>query len=334
LPPTGTSVNSSKIIFAISASPHSQRRQTAETAILTCKSGWKRVSEVGARLPRQSVGAGAAIVRSELVDGKKKVAVIGFGAMARNLRAAFTGSGGVFDITAALVSETSALDASQEENLRVFHDPLALIEWEPSLVVECASHSAVRNSVPVLLRAGIDTVIVSIGSLSDPLLRSELEAAALVGNSRLTVASGAIGGLDVLRAGRLAGLSSVEYVGTKPPAAWRGSAAETLCDLSSVSGRTIFFEGNAEEASRLFPKNANVTAAVALAGIGFEKTKVTLVADAQAHLNSHSVTACGAFGDFSIYLNNQPLAQNPKTSRLAALSIEQAIIRHFELVEM
>lgn len=269
-----------------------------------------------------------------MVDGRKKLAVIGFGAMARNLRASFRRSGGVFDITAALVTGTHAIDTSDEGALQFFHDPLALVAWEPSLVVECASHGAVRDVVPVLLRAGIDTVIVSIGSLSDPLLRSELEAAAVAGNSRLTVASGAIGGLDALRAARLAGLSSVEYVGAKPPAAWRGSAAETLCDLSSVSDRTVFFEGNAEEASRLFPKNANVTAAVALAGIGFQKTKVTLVADAQAHLNSHEVTARGAFGDFNICLHNEPLTENPKTSRLAALSIEQAIMRHFEPVEM
>lgn len=269
-----------------------------------------------------------------MLDGKKRLAVIGFGAMARSLRASFMRSGGVFDIKAALVSGTKVPDASDAESLQFFHDPLALAAWKPSLVVECASHGAVRSAVPVLLREGIDTVIVSIGSLCDPLLRSDLEAAAVAGNSRLTVASGAIGGLDALRAARLAGMSSVQYVGAKPPAAWRGTAAETLCDLSAVSGRTIFFEGNAEEASRLFPKNANVTAAVALAGIGFQKTKVTLVADADAHLNSHDVTACGAFGDFKICLHNEPLSENPKTSRLAVLSIEQAILRHFQSVEM
>lgn len=269
-----------------------------------------------------------------MVDGRKRLAVIGFGAMARNLRASFRRSGGAFDIAAALVSEANALNAAAEDQMQFLHDPLALIAWKPSLVIECASHGAVRDAVPVLLRAGISTVIVSIGSLADPQLRSELEAAAVAGNSRLTLASGAIGGLDVLRAARLAGLSSVQYVGTKPPAAWRGTAAETLCDLSSVSGRTTFFEGNAEEASRLFPKNANVTAAVALAGIGFQQTRVSLVADAQGHLNSHQVTACGAFGDFKICLHNEPLAENPKTSRLAALSIEQAIMRHFDPIEM
>lgn len=268
------------------------------------------------------------------MDRRKRLAVIGFGAMARNLRGSFARSGGVFDIAAALVSETSTFSAPAEQHLQIFHDPLALIAWNPSLVIECASHAAVRTTVPVFLRAGISAVIVSIGSLSDPLLRSELESAAVAGKSRLTLASGAIGGLDALRAARLAGLSSVEYVGTKPPAAWRGTAAESLCDLSSVSGRTTFFEGNAEEASRLFPKNANVTAAVALAGIGFENTKVSLVADAEGHLNSHQVTAFGAFGDFNICLHNEPLAENPKTSRLAALSIEQAIMRHFEPVEM
>ena len=269
-----------------------------------------------------------------MVDGRKRLAVIGFGAMARNLRASFKRSGGLFDIRAALVSEANALNAPAEDDLQLFHDPLALVAWKPSLVIECASHGAVRTAVPIMLKSGIDTVIVSIGSLSDPLLKDELEVAALAGNSRLTLASGAIGGLDVLRAARLAGLSSVQYVGTKPPSAWRGTAAETLCDLSTVSDRTTFFEGNAEEASRLFPKNANVTAAVALAGIGFENTKVSLVADPRGKLNSHEVTAFGEFGDFNICLHNEPLAENPKTSRLAALSIEQAIMRHFEPVEM
>src|SRR4051812_5552508 len=102
-----------------------------------------------------------ASMRGKMADGRKKLAVIGFGAMARNLRASFRRSGGVFDITAALVTEAHAIDTSDEENLRFFHDPVALVAWKPSLVVECASHSAVRDVVPVLLRAGINTVIVS-----------------------------------------------------------------------------------------------------------------------------------------------------------------------------
>lgn len=268
------------------------------------------------------------------LDDRRRIAVIGLGAMVRDLRASFKRSGGLFEITAALVSPEHAPNGEYSDDLRIFHDPAELAAWKPSLVVECASHSAVRDAVPVLLRLGVDTVIMSIGSLADPALLRDLEAAAVTGKSRLTVASGAIGGLDVLRAAKLAGLTSVVYTGSKPPGAWKGTSAETLCDLSAISAPTVFFEGNAEQASRLFPKNANATAAVALAGIGFEKTIVTLVADPEILSNCHRVTAQGAFGEFSICLRNEPLPDNPKTSRLAALSVQQAVVRHFEAIDM
>jgi len=269
-----------------------------------------------------------------MLDDRRRIAVIGLGAMTRDLRASFKLSGGSFDVAAALVSPEHSVTADCGGDLKIFRDPADLAAWHPSLVVECASHSAVRTAVPVLLRLGIDTVIVSIGSLADPALLRELEAAATIGKSRLTVASGAIGGLDVLRAAKLAGLSSVAYTGTKPSSAWQGTNAESLCDLSAISVPTTFFEGSAEQASRLFPKNANVTAAVALAGIGFEKTTVKLVADPDGLSNHHQVTAQGAFGEFTICLRNEPLPDNPKTSRLAALSVQQAVMRHFEAIEM
>lgn len=268
------------------------------------------------------------------LDGRRRIAVIGLGAMVRDLRASFRRSGGLFEVAAALVSPKHTLSAEYLDDLMIFHDPAKLAAWKPSLVVECASHSAVRDAVPVLLRLGIDTVIMSIGSLADPALMRDLQAAAVTGNSRLTVASGAIGGLDVLRAAKLAGLASVSYTGSKPPGAWKGTSAETLCDLSAISAPTVFFEGNAEQASRLFPKNANVTAAVALAGVGFEKTLVTLIADPEILSNCHRVAANGVFGDFSICLRNEPLPDNPKTSLLAALSVQQAVVRHFEPIDM
>ena len=268
------------------------------------------------------------------MDARRRLAVIGLGAMAQDLKSSLERSDGGFNIGAALVSPAHKIDEFSGAGLEIFRNPAQLASWGPSLVVECASHAAVRDDVPLLLRMGIDTVIVSIGSLSDPTLLQALETAAVFGGSKLTVVSGAIGGLDVLRAAKLAGLSSVAYTGTKPSSAWAGTAAETLCDLSALSARTVFFEGNAQQASRLFPKNANVTAAVALAGVGFEKTTVRLVADPGGTSNCHEVAAKGAFGEFSIQLRNASLPDNPKTSRLAALSVQQAVMRHFEHVEM
>lgn len=259
----------------------------------------------------------------------KRIALIGYGAMGQSLRASLAKSGDGLTIAAALLPTLSSCDAASRDSVRVFHDIDDLVAWRPSLVVECAGHAAVRDIVPPLLRAGIDVVIVSIGSLSDAGLIDELEAAALAGGSHLIVASGAIGGLDALRAAKRAGLTSVVYLGCKPPAAWQGSAAESLCDLPQITSRTVFFEGNAEEAARRFPKNANVTAAVALAGLGFDQTKVVLAADPAITCNSHNVTATGAFGEFSIALHNNPLPDNPKTSLLAAMSVEASIVRHF-----
>ncbi|HVR54655.1 MAG TPA: aspartate dehydrogenase, partial [Pseudorhodoferax sp.] len=173
---------------------------------------------------------------------------------------------------------------------------------------------------------------VSVGALGDAALRAEIEEAARAGGGRPLVASGAIGGLDALRAARAsgaAGLHSVRYTGRKPPLAWAGTPAEARCDLAAVREPTVVFEGHAAEAARAFPKNANVTAAVALAGIGFERTAVTLVADPGVTANVHELQATGAFGSLSLQLANAPLPDNPKTSWLAALSIEAALHAHF-----
>jgi aspartate dehydrogenase len=221
-----------------------------------------------------------------------------------------------------------------DDNIQLFLDVAELIAWKPSLVVECASHEAVRTSVPRLLQTGIDVVVVSIGALGSKETMSLLEKAAGEGNAHLSIASGAIGGLDVLRAARLAGLDEVIYKGRKPPQAWIGSPAEERVDLGDLSELTIFFEGSAAESSALFPKNANVTAAVALAGIGFEKTRVQLVADPTASGNVHEVSARGAFGRFTITLENKALPANPRTSWLAALSVEQAVLRHFSSIKL
>ena len=260
------------------------------------------------------------------------VASIGFGAIAQSLAAALATGPGALRLAGALLPEGRA--AKVPAGMTRWTDVASLIAAKPDLVVECATHAAVRETVPPLLAAGIDVVIVSIGALGDPATVARLQDAACRGGARATAVSGAIGGLDVLRSAALAGLDSVTYVGRKPPAAWTGTPAEKLLDLAALAEATTFYEGSAVEAARDYPKNTNVTAAVALAGVGFEKTRVRLIADPAAPGNTHELEARGAFGDFRIVLNNKPLPTNPRTSWLAALSVEQAVLRHFCRLEV
>lgn len=194
------------------------------------------------------------------------------------------------------------------------------------LVVECAGHRAIENHVLPALAAGMPCVITSIGALAEPGLAQRLDAAARAGNTRLELLSGAIGAIDALAAARLGGLDEVIYTGRKPPMAWAGTPAQQVCDLDRLTEARVIFEGNARDAATAYPRNANVAATLALAGVGFEETRVRLVADPGAPGNVHHVRARGAFGEFEITLKGKPLATNPRTSSLTVYSAMRAIV--------
>lgn len=266
------------------------------------------------------------------VDGPEtmRIAVIGFGGMGQSLYRSLQ-KAGPYRIGAALVPEGLQAEATSA-GLAVFHSVANLLGWTPDLVVECAGHEALAGSVSPILRAGVDVVVASVGALADQRLAGDLEASARAGGARLTIASGAVGGLDALAAARLAGLASVTYVGRKPPRAWAGTPAGEKLDLDALTEPATIYEGNARDAALLYPRNANVTASIAIAGIGFEDTRVRLVADPSVDRNVHELTVVGAFGSFSVKLENAALPSNVKTSWLAALSIEKSIRSHFDAI--
>jgi aspartate dehydrogenase len=208
-----------------------------------------------------------------------------------------------------------------------------LLARSPALIAEVAGQSAVAEHGSAVLRSGIDCLVISVGALADPALLARLRSAAQDGNSRILLPAGAIGGIDAIAAMRVAGLTSVRYRSRKPPAAWRGSPAENLVDLAGLTRRTVLYKGTAGEAALLYPQNANVAAAVALAGLGFDATEVELVADPDAPGNIHEIEAEGEAGRFAIQLQGKPSRANPKTSALAALSVARALLnRHATIV--
>lgn len=209
-----------------------------------------------------------------------------------------------------------------------------LLSWKPSLVVECAGHAALAEHGAAVLKDGIDLVVASVGALANLELERTLREAAMAGAAHIRIPSGAIGALDALASARLGGLDSVRYVGRKSVMAWRGTAAERVVDLDAVTTATVIFEGCARDAALAYPQNANVTAAIALAGVGFDATRVTLIVDPAARGNEHQIEAEGRFGSLKFGVVNTSLPDNPKTSSLAAYSLLRCVIAPTETVRI
>ncbi|MEZ5343560.1 MAG: aspartate dehydrogenase [Acidimicrobiales bacterium] len=174
---------------------------------------------------------------------------------------------------------------------------------------------------PSTFAAGADFIVSSVSAFVDAELLSSLRLAAEQAGRRLQIQTGALGGIDALSAARIMGIDEVEHRIVKPPIAWGGTAAADLCDLVSLTEPTVFFTGTASETALEFPKNANVAMTTALAGIGPERTKISLVADPFTTTNRHEISARGAFGELDVRIANSPLPANPKTSAMAALSL-------------
>lgn len=253
----------------------------------------------------------------------KRILLIGYGAMAREVVSRLPDGvriGWVIvpaEFHAALAAELAP------QNIAVLSD-INQLEAVPDLVLECAGHAALAEHGVPALRRGWRLAVVSVGALADAALYRQLRHAACEGAAVLQLLSGAVAGMDGLAAAREAGLDEVTYISRKSPNSWRGSAAEQMIDLDSVSETTVFFEGNAGEAARTFPANANVAATIALNGMGMETTRVVLMVDPHTRRNTHRIHARGAFGEMTIELAAHPLPGNPKTSMLAALSAVRA----------
>ena len=203
----------------------------------------------------------------------------------------------------------------------------ALLACKPEVVVEAASHEAVRSFGAPLLRAGVALIVLSGGALADDTLRATLERAAAEHDALLYLPSGGIGGLDALKAACVAGVSEVTIAVSKPPAAWKGIAyVEQLgVDLDRLTAPVTLFEGTARAGVPHFPANVNIAAVLSLAGIGFDRTRLRVVADPALAHNTHHIEIHGKTGNIRIQLENVPSPANPKTAWLACYSALAAL---------
>ncbi len=187
------------------------------------------------------------------------------------------------------------------------------------LIVECASQVAVVAHAEAILSAGISMLVMSSGALMSSEFMRSVSAISAKSGASIYVPSGAVGGIDTLRAARPL-LESVTIVSTKPPVALSGAPGFADWEDADITEPTVIFEGTAAEAVGLFPANVNVAATVSLAGLGPEATKVKVVADPDSPGNVHEINAVSRAGKFSFRFENVPHETNPKTSFLAVLA--------------
>lgn len=269
-----------------------------------------------------------------------RLALVGTGAIGGYLLAAIAaGEAGAIEIVAVADAPDQAVHLAElagRLGCAWYTDPIALLDAAPDVVVEAASPQVVRGCASRWLEGGADVLTMSVGALADSALLRDLGATAERTGRHVLVPSGAIGGLDAVRAARIGGLEAVELRTTKPPRALRGAPflVEHEIDVDAFTEPTVVFDGPATAAVVGFPANLNVVAALSLAGIGPDRTRVVLVADPTGERNVHEITARGAFGEMYLRFENRPTPGNPKSSLLAPLSALALLRRRTDPVQV
>ena len=190
-----------------------------------------------------------------------KLGLIGYGAIGKHVEAALkAGSIGNLELVAALVKRP------RNDGL-LTNEPDRFFAHRFDAVAECAGHDAVRSHGQRVLERGADLLVTSVGAFTDTTLFERLLAAAKANGKRLILPSAGIGALDILSSAAVGGLDSVTVTVRKDPSAWKGTIAETLCDLDALEEPTTVFDGPVREGARLYPQNVNISAAAAIAGL-------------------------------------------------------------------
>jgi len=258
----------------------------------------------------------------------KRVAIVGFGAIGASvagnlLRNGQTGA--TLDAICVRPAQAARCRQMVPDRVMVSTDLQEVLARRPDILIEAAGHAAVLSAGAPALRQGCDVWVLSVGALADEGAQRALTEQAQAGGAHILIPSGALAGFDGLLSLRESGLNAVTYTSTKPPAAWRGTAGEALCDLDNLAASVCLLDGTAREAALKYPRNANLAAAVAIAGIGFDHTRVRLVADPGARANTGHLIAEAASARLELTLAGAGFGSNPKTSEITGMSVVAAL---------
>lgn len=221
-----------------------------------------------------------------------------------------------------------AVSARDPERARTrterFRDPPEVVDLAglaaADIVVEAAPAAVFDGIAEPAIAAGRILIACSAGAL---LPRMYLVEAARRSGARIIVPTGALLGLDAVRAAAEGRVDSVAMETRKPPASLAGAPylAERDIDMARITAATCVFRGNARDAAAGFPANVNVAAALALAGIGPERTTVEIWADPAVTRNTHTIRVEAAAARFTMTIEGVPSEGNPRTGQLTPLSV-------------
>lgn len=256
--------------------------------------------------------------------GLKSIGIVGCGAIGKALVRAVEGR--------KLAVRVAGVTSRTEQRARAF---LAACQNPPpyrsldelvqvsDLVVEAAGGPIVAALAEKVFAAGKDLMVISVAALVE---HPEVMAESRRTGCRLYVPSGAIAGIDGIKSACVGAITHVTHTTRKPPLGLEGAPylVELGISLAGLQEEKEVFSGSAREACRGFPANVNVTAAVSLAGIGPDRTRVRILAVPGLQHNCHDIDIEGEFGKLHVHIENVP-TENPRTGKLTALSIIRAV---------
>ncbi len=228
------------------------------------------------------------------------------------------------------LAAVSARDVPRAEaKMAGFAQPVPVVALEAladqaEIVVECAPATVFRRIAEPAIRAGRVLLVVSVGQLLE---QGDLIELARASGARIVVATGALLGLDAVRAAALGEIRNVRMITRKPPRGLAGAPylAEHAITLDDLDAPLKVFEGSARDGARGFPANVNVAAALSLAGIGPDRTRLEIWADPRLKRNVHRILVEADSARFEMQIENVPTEDNPRTGQLTPLSVIAAL---------
>ena len=236
---------------------------------------------------------------------------------------------GVFDVQ----TERAEKLAKKFSRGRIIKRSIEELIQSCDLMVEAVNAKDTRKLIQQALSAEKDVLVMSVGKLLDA---KEIFRLANKNRCRLLVPSGAVAGLDAIKAASQRNISKITLTTRKPTFGFTQNAyiSSKHIDLTKIKSETVLFDGNVAAAVEHFPQNINVAAAIALASMAQDKLRIRIITSPEYKLNSHEIEVIGDFGRLVTRTENEVCPDNPKTSYLAVLSAIQTLKQYFQDVKI